>query len=121
MRTEPLQPQGLGLGRAFVQQIMNMSKILNCAVHTEVDGLEPLVEDVDHRCAELSARFSIAANFPIEALEVAPLTSFRYRAIQHFRQFFVSHPNLRHGYPVEDLGRPSTNSRPRIAILDTNI
>jgi hypothetical protein len=33
---------------------------------------------------------------------VNPLPRFHYRAIQHSRQLFVSHPNLRHGHPLED-------------------
>jgi hypothetical protein len=83
-----------------------MSEILDGAVRGMICRREPLDEDADHRCAELGARFSVAADFPIKTLEVDPLTRFHHSAIQHSRQFFVSHPNLRHGYPLD---RPSAN------------
>jgi hypothetical protein len=104
---------------ALAQEIMDMSKITNCTVDSMIDRPKPLDEDTGHRHAELGALFSIAANLPIEALEVNPFACFHHRAIQHSRQFFVGHPNLRHGYPLEDfdtIGYP----RPRLAILDPN-
>ena len=87
-----------------------MSEIVNrAAVHGMIDRLKSLDENAGHFQAELRALFSIAANFPIEAFEVDPLTRFHRGAIQHSSQFFVSHPNLRHGYPLEDFDRPSTS------------
>ena len=94
-----------------------MSKIVNGAAHGVIDRLKPLNEDADHCPAELRALFSIAANFPIEAFEVDQLTRFHHRAIQHSRQFFVSHPNLRHVCPLEDFDRPSTHRSRGIVIL----
>jgi hypothetical protein len=45
------------------------------------------------------ARFPVAADLPIEALEMNPLACSHNRAIQNFRQFVVSHPNLTQGHP----------------------
>src|ERR1700730_14610086 len=100
---------------------MDMSKIVNGAVHGMIDRLELLDEDADHCKDEPRALFSIAYKFRIEAFEIDAPTRFHHRAIQHTRQFFVSHPNLRHGCPLEDFDRPSTHRSRGIAILGPNI
>jgi hypothetical protein len=93
---------------------MDISEIVNGTVDVMIDRFKPLDEDAYHRRTKLSALFPIAANFPIEALTVDPLTRFQHRAIQHSRQFFVSHPNLRHGYLFENFDRgPTTRSKNR--------
>ena len=96
------------------------SKIVNHTVYVIIDRLEPLDENAGHCQAELGARFSIMAHLPIEAFEVRPLTRFRHGAIQHARQFFVRHPDLRHGCPLVDLIE-AVCSKPRTVVLGTNI
>ena len=120
MRAAPLWRQVCGLVDALAEETMDKSKIVNHTVYVIIDRLEPLDENAGHCQAELGARFSIMAHLPIEAFEVRPLTSFRHGAIQHARQFFVRHPNLRHGCPLEDLIE-AVCSKPRTAVLGTNI
>jgi hypothetical protein len=120
MRTAPLWRQLSGLVDALAEETMDKSKIVDHTVYVIIDGVEPLDENAGHCWAELCARFSIVAHLPIEALELRPLTGFRHGAIQHARQFFVSHPNLRHGCPLEDLIDAGW-SKPRTAVPGTNI
>jgi hypothetical protein len=95
------EPQAAGLVGVLSQETMDRSKIVNGTVHGVFIRLKPLDEDASHRQAELGALFPVAADFPIEALEVDPLARFHNGTIQQSRQFFVSHPNLRHGYPLD--------------------
>ncbi|HXQ07719.1 MAG TPA: hypothetical protein VN831_23595 [Bradyrhizobium sp.] len=99
---------------------MDKSKIVNHTVYVIIDRLEPLDENTGHCHAELCAGFSIVADLPIEAFEVRPLSSFRHGAIQHARQFFVGHPDLRHGCPLEDL-IDAACAKPRRAVLGTDL
>jgi len=99
---------------------MDKSKIVNHTVYVIIDRLEPLDENTGHCHAELCAGFSIVADLPIEAFKVRPLTSFRHGAIQHARQFFVGHPDLRHGCPLEDL-IDAACAKPRRAVLGTDL
>jgi hypothetical protein len=85
---------------------MDVSEFVNGTVDGEIDHFKPLDKDTDHRWAELGALFSIAADFPIEALEVNPLIHLHHRAIQHSCQFFVSHPNLWHCRTLVIFDRP---------------
>jgi hypothetical protein len=94
---------------------MDKSEIANHTVYVIIDPLEPLDENAGHCQAELCARLSIMAHLPIEAFEVRPLTRFRHGTIEHARQFFVRHPNLRHGCPLEDL-IDAVCSKPRTAV-----
>src|SRR3977135_2875644 len=102
MPTAPLWRQLCRLGDALTEETMDKSEIVNHTVYVIIDRLEPLDENAGHCQAELGARFSIVAHLPIEAFEGRPLTCFRHGAIQHACQFFVRHPNLRHGCPLED-------------------
>jgi hypothetical protein len=65
-----------------------------------IDGLEPLNEDADQCRAQFRALFPVAAYFSIETFQVNSLARFGHATVQHSRQFFVSHPNLRYGNPA---------------------
>jgi hypothetical protein len=90
----------------LLHEAMYSPEIVHCLIHRQGAGLNSLDEYTGHRRIKLGAFFSIAANLPIEAFEVDPITRFHHRAIQHSRQFFVSHPNLRHGHPFREPGNP---------------
>src|ERR1700722_10426205 len=106
---------GAGSAVAFLlHEAMYRSEIIEGLIHRHGAGLNPLDEDTGHRHTELGAFFSVAADLPIEAFELNPLARFHHGALQHSRQFFVSHPNLRHGYPLEDFDQllAAENSSP---------
>jgi hypothetical protein len=119
-RTAPLWRQLSGLVDALAEQTMDKSEIVNHTVYVIINRLEPLDENAGHCRVELRTRFSIVTDLPVEAFEVGLHTSFRRGTIQHARQFFVSHPNLRHGCPLEDVDRrmliDAACSKPRRAV-----
>jgi hypothetical protein len=90
-----------------LHEAMHCPEIVDGLIHRQGAGPNSLDEYTGHRRIKLGAFFSIAANLPIETFEVDPITRFHHRAIQHPRQFFVSHPNLRHGHPFREPGNHS--------------
>jgi hypothetical protein len=80
---------------------MDFSELVNGKIRDGIRRLQSFDEVADHSWIELGASFSIATLFSIKAVDAYPFTSLQGGAIQHCRQFFVGHPDLRHPCPLK--------------------
>jgi hypothetical protein len=96
----------------FAHQIVYSSEIVDGVIHHKFGCLQSLDEHTDHCYAQFGSLFSIAANLPVQALKMDDLACFHDGAIKHPCQFFVRHPYLRHGHPLEiAMNHPLMESR----------